>query len=97
MESRGATTDLIMDKFVVDLDKYLVSKESYFRFLVHTDYMLDKILETKMADGIDKADDFEMVEKFRKFKKQKRYQDYFNQKKTDAAEEQWENSTQDGV
>ena len=30
MEAKGATPDLIMDKFVVDLDRYLVSRETYF-------------------------------------------------------------------
>lgn len=97
MEARGAPPDLIMKKFVVDLDMYLVSRETYFRFLVHTDYMLDKFLSTKMQDGTDKPSDFEMAEKFKNLKKQKSYKDYVDHKKTDEAKEQWENSTQDGI
>ena len=97
MEARGATVYLIMDKFVVDRDAYMVSRESYFRFLVHTDYMLDKFLSTKMQDGTDKPSDFEMVEKFKNLKKQKSYQEYVDHKKTNEAKEHWENSTQDGI
>lgn len=97
MESRGTTPNLIMDKFVVDLDVYLVSRETYFRFLVHTNYLFDNFLSVKMQDGTDKPSDFEMVEKFKERKKQKSYQEYLDHKKTDAAKEAWENSTQDGI
>lgn len=47
-----------------------------------------------MENGSDAASDFEMA---KKLKKQKTYQDYVNQRKTDKAKEQWENNTQDGI
>lgn len=57
-------------------------------------YVADKMLAMKMENGSDAASDFEMA---KKLKKQKTYQDYVNQRKTDKAKEQWENNTQDGI
>lgn len=97
MESRGATADLILDKFVAKDNAYLLSRESYFRVLVHTEYMFDKLLATKMQNGTDEPSDFDMNKEFKKRLKQKTYQGYMDHKKTDAAKEQWENSTEDGI
>lgn len=94
MESRGATPKLIMDKFVTESGAYIQSRESYYRFLVHTEYMFDKLMTMKMEEGTDKPSDFERI---RKIKEPKSYQDYLDHKKTDAAKEQWENSTHDGI
>jgi bla regulator protein BlaR1 len=94
MEAQGATPDLIMDKFVVDLDAYIQSREAYYRFVVHMAYIADKLLELKMQNGTDTSADFELT---KKFKSKRTYQDYVNHKKTDAAKEAYENSTHDGI
>jgi hypothetical protein len=94
MEARGATPDLIMDKFVVELEVYIQSREAYYRFVVHMAYMADKLLEVKMQNRTETPSDFELA---KKLKSQRTYQDYVNRKKTDAAKETWENSTHDGI
>lgn len=94
MERRGATPPLIFEKFIVEIDQYMMSREAYYRFVVHMNYVADKMLAMKMENGSDAASDFEMA---KKLKNQKTYQDYVNQRKTDKAKEQWENNTQDGI
>ena len=97
MEVRGATPDLIFDKFVIEKDVYLQSREAYYRFLVHTEYLFDKILARKMENGTDQPSDFEKIKKFKQRKKHQDYQEYLAYKKTDKAKEAWENNTQDGI
>lgn len=58
MEAQGATPDLIMDKFVVELDAYIQSREAYYRFVVHMAFMADKLMEVKMQNGTDTSADF---------------------------------------
>lgn len=94
MESRGATPPLIFEKFIVETDQYIQSREAYYRFVVHLSYMTDKMLTTKMQNGSDAESDFEMV---KNLKNQKSYQEYIAFRKTDKAREYWENSTQDGI
>lgn len=94
MEVRGATPDLIFEKFVVERDKYLVSREVYYRFVVHMAYMGDQLLSRKLENGTDEPSDFEMV---KELKDPKSYQEYLDYKRTEAAIEQWENSTHDGT
>ncbi|RXJ43777.1 hypothetical protein [Gelidibacter gilvus] len=94
MESRGATPPLIFEKFIVETDQYIMSRDAYYRFVVHLNYMADKMLAMKMQNGGDPASDLEMV---KKLKNQKTYQEYVNYRKTDKAREHWENSTQDGI
>lgn len=97
MQARGATPDLIFEKFVIERNAYRMSREAYFRILVHTDYLVDDMLTMKMEKGTDTPSDFEMVKKFKEGKKQKSYQDYVDHTKTDQAIEQWENNTYDGI
>lgn len=94
MEAKGATPDLIFQKFVIETNKYIMSREAYYRFGVHAEYMVDKLLAMKMENDTEKAGDFEMI---KKIKKRKSYQDYLDDKKSDQAKENWENSTQDGI
>lgn len=94
MESRGATPPLIFEKFIMETDQYIQSREAYYRFVVHLSYLSDKMLAMKMQNGGDAASDLEMV---KKLKNQKTYQEYVNYRKTDKAREHWENSTQDGI
>ncbi|MBO3099147.1 hypothetical protein [Gelidibacter pelagius] len=94
MEHRGATPPLIFAKFIVETDQYIQSREAYYRFVVHLNYVADKMLAMKMENGSDTASDFE---RSKKLKNHKTYQDYVNYRKIDKAREHWENSTQDGI
>lgn len=94
MEAKGATPDLIFQKFVTETNVYLMSREAYYRFGVHAEYMMDKLLTMKIENDTDKLSDFEWL---KNVKKRKSYQNYLDDKKTDEAKEYWGNSTQDGV
>ncbi|MCK0114572.1 hypothetical protein [Gelidibacter sp. F63206] len=94
MEHRGATPPLIFEKFIMETDEYMMSREAYYRFVVHMNYVADKMLAMKMENGSDAVSDFEMA---KKLKHQKTYQDYVDYRRTDKAKEHWENSTQDGI
>ncbi|MBA6153149.1 hypothetical protein [Gelidibacter maritimus] len=94
MEKMGATSQSIFEKFVMETDAYIMSRESYYRFVVHLKYTTDKLLTKDVQNGSDAAKIFEIIEKM---KHQKSYQDYVDSRRTDKAKEHWENSTQDGI
>ena len=73
LESRGATPPLIFEKFIMETDEYIMSREADYRFVVHMNYVADKMLAMKMQCGGDAASHLEMV---KKMKNQKTYQEY---------------------
>lgn len=48
---------MIFEKFVVERDVYIQSREAYYRFVVHMGYLTEKMLEMKLKSGTDQSND----------------------------------------
>lgn len=95
LEANGADYKIIFDTFLVETDKYILSRVAYYRFDVFTKNISERYLDIKMKQGTLENNDVDTAEKI--IKRNKTYQEYLDYKKTDEAKETWENSTHDGI
>ncbi len=94
MKNQGATIKDIFDAFVIVNKSYLQTREDYYRFIVHVQWMKGKIRDLQMEEDINPIDDDSPLNAPML---NRNYQDYLDYKATEDAIEQWELSTQDGV
>jgi len=78
------------------LEKYLLSKEEFFKMHAFRLYMSDSYVQKKSEDGTLNQEDLDYSE-FMKESRYKNYAEYKTYKNTKAAKEHWELSTQDGI
>lgn len=96
MEKEGKTFKEITDFVLKGREKYISSREDYYRFQMYTKLMADKMLELRSKQGTLTDEDIKTNEKFTS-NTAKSYDQYLKWKKTDEAKTIWENNDVGGV
>lgn len=95
MQKNGASADTIFEKFMIETDRYILSREAYYRLVVFTRNISELMIDKKMKEGNLKDSDLEMADGINK--KMQNYSAYLENKKTEKAKETWENNVSDGI
>lgn len=96
MENEGKTFKEITDFVLKDGDKYIMSKEEYYRFQMYTKLMADKMMAIKSEQGTLTDEVIESNEKLTS-KVKRSYDEYLSWKKSDEAKLNWESKEHDGI
>src|SRR5690606_8407539 len=74
MIAKVATTKDIFEYFAVGNDDYILSRLDYYKFVVHTKYIADMLIQMKTKEGTLEESDLEMAQRLKN--KKQTYADY---------------------
>nr|WP_321227154.1 M56 family metallopeptidase [uncultured Psychroserpens sp.] len=95
MDKNGASIEEMMEHVMPNKEKYIQSKRDYYKLGEFVNFMTNKSIKSKSADGTLSDDDLERAEKMSS-KKSRSFEEYVEWKKTSEAKSQWENKGIDG-
>jgi hypothetical protein len=95
MDNNGVDFIDIADKYIPNINKYINSREEYFRFKAYLKFIGEQSVERKRKNGTLTKNYTEFFEKISN--KHKTYAEYLDSKKTDKSKLIWESNTKDGV
>ncbi len=96
MQEEGRSFKEITDYALIGKEKYICSKEEYYRFQMFTMFMSDQIKDIKSRQGTLTDEDSETNEAL-KLNMSKTYDEYLAWKQTDEAKKIWEMNDVGGV
>ncbi len=85
----------IAEKHMPNSNKYILSRDDFFKFKVYIKFIGEQFVESKREEGTLTGKDTKMFEKISN--KHKTYAEYLEWKKTDKAKRSWESNIKDDV